>query len=172
MTADKVHALLDYDPQTGVLRWKRRNPDPKNWNKRFAGKIAGARYPIGGREYICVSLNNRTFSAHRIIWLIMTGQFPPRKLQIDHVNGDGKDNRWCNLRLATPPQNSANRCLPKNSTSQLKGAWFHKPSGMWLAGIKKNGKRTHLGTFTDAHSAHAAYCEAAQQMYGEFWRAA
>jgi hypothetical protein len=87
---------------------------------------------------------------------------------IDHRDGDPTNNRWNNLRKATPSQNSANRRRPQNNTSGFKGVLAYR--GKWRATISKNGQSTVLGMFQSPEAAHAAYVAAARKLFGEFAR--
>jgi hypothetical protein len=90
------------------------------------------------------------------------------KLLVDHINGDGLDNRKANLRTATPRQNAWNsRAYGK---SRYKGIWQVKETGKWCARIKVNGKVRNLGRFSDEVEAAKAYDRAARKMCGEFAR--
>ncbi len=93
-----------------------------------------------------------------------------RAFLIDHKNLNPLDNRRSNLRAATNSQNIQNSRLRTTSTTGLKGA--HRFKGKFVSSVKHNGKSHHLGVFNTAQEAHAAYCEAAKRMFGEFWRGA
>jgi len=41
-TPDEIQRVLDYDPETGIFRWRRRADVSAYWNRRFAGQIAGS----------------------------------------------------------------------------------------------------------------------------------
>jgi len=89
----------------------------------------------------------------------------------DHINGNGLDNRRCNIRIATPIQNAGNRGKNKNNSSGYKGVSWCKATGKWQAGISINRKRINLGTtFTTPEDAHEAYKQAAIRHFGEFAR--
>jgi hypothetical protein len=155
--------IIEYDPETGTLLWKTRSPESftcKNverkrvaarWNKNRAGKQAGIVNPRGYRV-ICVEA--RTYSAHRIAFALMTGGWPDS--QVDHINHQKDDNRWVNLRAATPTENARNRPIPDDNTSGAIGVHFHNPSGKYHARITDHGKRIHLGTFASVAEAAAA----------------
>lgn len=83
---------LDYDPDTGTLRWRRSSLAPNNWNARWAGKEAFTTINNGYRQGAIDG--NLTF-AHRLIWIMVYGE--PAQGVIRHINGDRGDNRLCNL---------------------------------------------------------------------------
>jgi len=87
---------------------------------------------------------------------------------IDHVNGNGLDNRRANLRICTRSQNSAN-CYWHNGKRLLtRGIRFK--SGRWEAYIRRQGKILYLGRFTFKEQAAKAYDRAAIESFGEFAR--
>lgn len=108
-------------------------------------------------------------TAIRLHSLIMS---PPKGMEVDHIDGDGLNNRRANLRLATHSENCANRRLPSTSSSGLKGVSWHKNQQQWLAKIKVAGITLHLGSFSTAQEAHEAYCKAAARHQGKFARKA
>lgn len=87
--------------------------------------------------------------------------------QVDHVNGDGLDNRRANLRPATSSQNSANRMRGSNNVSGFKGVGIYR-NGRWRACIGRERRQIHLGYFDTAQEAARAYDVAARDLYGEF----
>lgn len=89
---------------------------------------------------------------------------------VDHINGDGLDNRRANLREATNAQNMRNKGLYRNNSSGFKGVSWQKECRKWQAGIRLDGTRRHLGLFLVAEDAAAAYDEAARELHGEFAR--
>ncbi len=91
------------------------------------------------------------------------------QLFVDHINGDGLDNRKANLRLATPTQNVWNsKCGMGRGKSQYKGVKWHKHVKKWAAVISVNGRRRHLGYFIDEKEAARAYDKAAKEGRGEY----
>lgn len=89
---------------------------------------------------------------------------------VDHVNGNGLDNRRANLRPATSGGNAANRPVRRDSRSGFKGV-FPNPIGRpWRAQICVNGHKRHLGLYDTAEDAARAYDAAASEAWGEFAR--
>jgi hypothetical protein len=85
--------------------------------------------------------------------------------EIDHINGDPGDNRIANLRLATRRENMANARRHKNNRSGLKGAYYNIHRGKWYSSIRGQ----FLGYVATKQEAHAAYCDAARERFGEFF---
>ena len=90
LTAELARDVMDYDPDTGVFRWK------ASRGARRAGAVAGHLASIG---YWYIQVDGRHYLAHRLAWLITNGAFPAD--QIDHIDGDRANNRLANFREAT-----------------------------------------------------------------------
>ena len=158
LTQARVRELLDYNPETGELRWK-----VLTSNRAKIGDVAGcSNTPDGYRR---IGVDGKMYLAHRLAWLHTHGHFPDI---LDHVNCVRSDNRLTNLRPATIYQNNMNRPRNSNNSSGIKGVSFHKPSGKWRADIMVHGKNYHLGTFKTIEEATAARQGAAALAFGEF----
>lgn len=94
----------------------------------------------------------------------------PSEMAVDHIDGDGLNNRRENLRVVTTAQNAHNTKPHANTLTGLKGVAFDKRRGVWIARIMANGLRHDLGRFNSPQSAHEAYCEASAKLHGEFGR--
>jgi hypothetical protein len=166
-----VRELLIYNPATGNLIWRKRDDGPAWWNTKYAGKIAGSIWTSRNckTSYRRVRILGWDFKAHRVIWLYMTGKWP---VDIDHINGDGTNNRWTNLRETTRAQNRANSVASRNNKLGLRGVSFHKPTARFRSRIKVDGKNWHLGLFDTKEEARAAYLAAAVEAWGKFARQA
>ena len=89
---------------------------------------------------------------------------------VDHINGDGLDNRRENLRPATSVQNGANSRLSSRNTSGFKGVSRAARPGWWQVKIQIRGIGKHLGIYEDPIQAALAYDRAALAASGEFAR--
>lgn len=103
----------------------------------------------------------RTIRMHRLILNA------PIHMEVDHINGNGLDNRRENLRLATHQQNSWNARVPVTNPLGLKGV-SKVHDTRFRSMIMCRGTPIHLGYFNTAEAAHAAYKAAAEQLFGQF----
>lgn len=81
--------------------------------------------------------------------------------EVDHINGDGLDNRRGNLRPCTRSQNNINR-------PATKGYYFERKSGKFVAEIRYRNKKYTLGRHSTKERARAAYVNRATELYGYF----
>jgi len=147
ITQERLKSLLTYDPDTGEFRWRKTN------------KVAGTLHAAG---YWRVHIDRKPYLAHRLAWMYVHGAFPTNN--IDHINHSRNDNRLKNLRLVTPSENQHNRKRTTQSSSGFLGVSWFAPKKKWRAYIKANGKRYHLGWFSDVNSAVQAR-KAAERLY-------
>jgi len=157
---DRARRELSYDPMSGKLTWMR----PAKNKQRLAGDEVGFK---GHTGYIRFKFKGQELLAHRVIWALMTGDFPT--LEVDHINGDRNDNRWSNLRLVTLAQQRANSKLSCKNSSGFNGVCFNKRICKWRAYYR----RQHLGYFDRVEDAVAAARKAFDEGIGpQFRRAA
>ncbi len=163
-----LNSVMWLDKDTGIVFWKWRNPTElkdRQWNGRFGGKQVGSLRKDG---YLRTGFNFQGKTTyvlvHRIVWAFYNGEWP--KLDVDHVNQNKSDNLPSNLRLATRPQNIANR--KQKSTSEYKGVRFDKRKGSYQARIMFEGKAINLLNTKDPIEAAKAYDAAARKYYGEY----
>jgi len=99
---------------------------------------------------------------------IIVGKVPPGYC-IDHINGNGLDNRRENLRICTYSQNNMNHGPSiKRRSSPYRGVVFNKKRNKYEAHIKIGGKMTYIGLFSTAKEAAVAYNKMAKKHFGEF----
>lgn len=136
-----------YDESAGELLHKISRPGV------VAGSIA-SRPRIDG--YKRVSFFGKTYLAHRVVWLLQTGNWP--KQLIDHKNGDPSDNHISNLRDSDYVTNGQNIKGPYvNNTTGFLGVNFDKQNKKFRAQIRILGKKINLGLFNTAQEAHNCY---------------
>jgi hypothetical protein len=158
----RICEFLEYDESTGLLMWKPRENDLA-FNNKFAGNTAGNEIsPTNSRtSYIRVRVENKLYLAHRVIWAMRYGEWPEGT--IDHIDGDGTNNRIDNLRDVSGKDNSRNCRLSRNNTSGVNGVW--KQADRYVAEIMVNRKKLSLGSFDTLEEAAAAR-KAADRIYG------
>lgn len=153
ITAPRLRELLHYEPEAGVFTWL----SAAGARGRIkAGTVAGTKRRDG---YIQIQIEGAIYTAHRLAWLYMTGEWPSGGL--DHKHGVRDDNRWSELRAATQLQNLQNlRRAKSNNRTGLLGVSVVGRGGKFKSEIQAGGKKSHLGYFGTPEAAHAAYLEA------------
>lgn len=149
-TQERLRQMLDYNPATGLLFWRERGPEwftdnerlsaqaqSAAWNGRNAGRQAFT--ASDGKGYYQGQVDGYHTMAHRVIWAWLHDEWPEC---IDHIDGDGRNNREANLRSVTRQENCKNMARPKQG---LPGVRFYKKR--WEAYITVNGRSKHLGRF-------------------------
>lgn len=161
ITAERLREVLHYDPETGVFTCR------INRRRARTGDIAGT---LTKKGYVQIAIDGSLYLGHRLAWLYMTGEWP--ELDCDHEDTNKSNNRWSNLREATPTQNNANCRTRSHNVSGLKGVRYDKRRSRWWACLTANKKFVWLGYHPTPEAAHAAYVTAAKDYFGEFARAA
>lgn len=104
----------------------------------------------------------RIVTMHRLIIGAKPGQL------VDHINGDGLDNRRANLRLCNHTQNMRNRRVARTNKTGFKGVLLAE--GRYRVSITEDGRQVSLGGFGDPITAARAYDLGAIERFGEFAR--
>lgn len=147
----KLKKALTYYPGTGAILRANAKPAFITVNRNshsgyWVGTVCGVR-----------------LYAHRTAWALHHGDWAEG--EIDHINGNGLDNRIDNLRDVSRLVNRQNAKLHKDNTSGVSGVCWAKNTGKWQAQIKVRTKMVYLGQFPDKTDAVAARREA-ERLYG------
>lgn len=155
-TAEQFRKVLSYDESTGHFRWLVQRGPVK------AGAAAGSK--LG--DYLSIRVFGKTYLSHRIAVLVVTGEWPTKGMDVDHIDGNKLNNAWANLRVVDKRTNNQNlRRARTGSRSGLIGAHWDGSVNKWLAGIRINGRNTYIGRFDTPEEAHAAYIAAKRQFH-------
>lgn len=156
LTQERLRACLDYNSETGEFFWLAPNP---NAHSIAPGQRAGWH---NGKNAQRIGIDGKCYLAHRLAWLYVHGVTP---LQIDHINGDRRDNRLCNLRSADNSQNQANFGAKTNNRLGIRGVSFC--CGAYLVQLRKNGEHFRK-RFKTLREAVAFAIETSNRIHGEF----
>lgn len=153
-TQARLQALLEYDEQTGVFKWReRRGATP-------AGTVAGAVHSSG---YRYIAVDGVAYKAHRLAWVYVYGR-PPEDL-LDHRDRNPDNNAIDNLREATHAQNQQNKKVYRNNQSGHKGVSWFAQTGRWRVRLQTDGVNRCLGYFPTLEEAVAARQQAELSMH-------
>lgn len=155
LTQEILREYLNYDLESGLFFWR------KNISNIKAGQQTGC---VGVNGYVHIRIFRKLHLAHRLAWLYCYGDLP---LIVDHKNGNKQDNRIANLRESSKVLNGQNRhsAQSNNLTSGLLGVAWHPNIKRFIAHINVDGRRKHLGTFTDKNKAHDVYLKAKRELH-------
>jgi hypothetical protein len=156
ITKEQVEKLYYYDENSGNLIWRVNSKRNKK-----AGDVAGGFCPSSG--YMVIKINGNMYYNHRIIWLLVYGEFP--KQFIDHIDMNRGNNRLNNLRLAT---NQQNQPKPKNNTSGYKGI-YKTPSNKWRVRIFINDVQKDFGSHSNIEDAINIRNKIFKEIHGEYY---
>jgi hypothetical protein len=143
------YAIVDDDDYYVLSRWK--------WHLVVADKA----FYAARSSLIKYGEKRKRIYMHRFIMQ------PEHGMEVDHINGDGLDNRKINLRVCLHSENKQN-LHARYGSSRYKGVWWNNERQKWEAGIKTNSKKVFLGRFKDEFEAALAYNRAAINYFGEF----
>lgn len=151
-SAEYLLKYLNYSPDTGLLVHKFRNVPV--FDKQFAGKVAGFNCYNRRKPYVVIKLHDRKYLAHRLIWKMVTGEDP---IEIDHIDGNGLNNKFENLRNVDRVGNCKNNGVRKDNKSGITGV--NKKGTKWEAQLQSNKVKMCLGIFDTKEEAILARLE-------------
>ncbi len=158
ITQQTLKDYLNYNPCTGVWRWKRRPS-----HSVHVGDVAGS---AKGHRYLRIRFKDKAYSAHRLAFLYMRGAWP--KDEVDHIDHDKLNNRWANLREADRLMNTQNTKHRSNNTSGVMGVSKVTIGGIYTyykATIRADGVHIFIGCFKTLEKAAMARKQA-ERRYG------
>jgi hypothetical protein len=118
-----------------------------------------------GPCYAGTNMSGRIISMHRFL------MNPPKGMWVDHIDGNGLNNRRSNLRICTPRQNACNhsRRKPKSATSQFVGVFQRRQQpDKWYAKVEYAGMICRLGPFDSELEAARARDFRAVELHGPY----
>jgi hypothetical protein len=155
LTQKRLKEVLRYDSDSGLFFWT------KDMGSRAKiGEQAGSPRKNG---YLSIMVDKKSHYCHRLAWLYIYGEFPDG--EVDHINHNKSDNRLCNLRAVLHCQNGKNTKLPTDNKSGVVGVILDKANNKWMAYINSEGKRKHLGRYSDYFEAICVR-KSAESKYG------
>lgn len=154
----ELHEWFNYEPETGNIYWKK---SPKPSIK--PGDLVKAKHGCG---YLLASVKGKTFLQHRLAWFLYYGEWPYD--QVDHIDGDRKNNKLTNLRLASKKENMWNSKGKPNKTSEYKGVSWDRVRNKWAVYIKYDNKVKNVGRFNNEVEAALTYDKWAREKFGKF----
>lgn len=155
MTEETKKSIMDsfvYIPETGEFFHKvaKRGGRVKPMSK--------VRAKPGNKGYLQIGHGGVVYLAHRLAWLLMTGDWPD--LQVDHIDHVRSNNVFSNLRLVDARGNKMNESLRKDNKSGRTGVFWCGARKRWVAFYFENGKLLTVGQFHDKDDAIMARIEA------------
>lgn len=149
------------------MRWHRETPayDPETGAITRSG--VRVEFPTCGGRYLQISFGGKPVYAHRYAWFAVHGEWP--KEDIDHIDGNGHNNRIANLRACTAAQNLWNQRRRARSQSGERNVFIRAGWPVWCVAMRVNGQRFH---WTAAHKASAIVASRLirRVLHGEFAR--
>lgn len=149
MTHEDLLSMFDYHSDGYFISKTRRN-------KLKSGSIVSGWLEKGGYRRLYVM--RKTYLLHRLIYFYHNGYLPgyPNK-ELDHIDGDKRNNRIENLRVCNKNENLQNRNKNYNSSSKYKGVSYITRKDRWLSSVEVNKKSYYIGTFKTQEEAAKAY---------------
>ena len=156
---ERLQELFDY--KDGQLIWKIKKA------RANKGDVAGCESSRNGVLYRQIKVDGKLYLAHRLIFLYHHNYLP---IQVDHIDGNGLNNRIENLRGADACKNSLNSKLKSSNTSTSKNVSWNKQRNKWMVQAKVDGKQRYFGLYDDFELADLVAAEVRGKFHGQFAR--
>jgi hypothetical protein len=134
--------FFSYDSKTGILRWLI-SPSSR---VKVGAEVGCVQIGRDGKSYRRFKFKGKLYLSHRVIWLIVNGEWPDK---IDHQDGNGLNNAISNIRNVSVAENCKNRRLNENNKTGVTGVCLDKVTGKFRVTISKDKKQVSLGSFND-----------------------
>lgn len=144
---DELKSSLHYDRESGIFSWL----SSTNRRIKIGAKAGCVGRMASGKSYIIIGYQGKNYYAHRIAFLLETGEMP--REEVDHINGDGTDNRFCNLRMVSRSENAKNLRGRTGLESGVCGVYKCSRTTAWVPAISDKGMVIKLGRTRDLFSA-------------------
>jgi hypothetical protein len=128
------------------------------------GSIAGC---LKSNNYWQIYINNKAYSAHRLIFMFFHGFVPD---QVDHIDNCQSNNKIENLRPASQSQNCLNRKISKQNKTGYKNVSIHSQTKKFHVTITLQNKIISFGLYDDLELAGLVAAEARDKYCKEFAR--
>ena len=144
--AELLRQFFRYEPETGKL-YRTRSP---SWPHCREVKT------VSKDGYMVVGFNYVQYKTHRLVWALHYGEWLGPGIQIDHIDGNQKNNKIDNLRAVSALQNCRNKKLSVVCKSGISGVYWVEKSKKWLSRINGGKRQIILGYFDHMEDAIAA----------------
>jgi hypothetical protein len=140
--------MFSYNNETGIIINKEN------------GKPVGTKLKHSASIHLTIWVKGRMLYAHRIAWLLHNHSWPEGF--IDHIDGDGTNNKINNLRVVSIRGNGQNR--KSHRAGGLPGATFKKAIGLWVSQVQWQGRKYVLGKYKSESEASRVYLEVCEAL--------
>lgn len=152
---DKIYAIIDdCDKEFAELNWT-------------ADNVKGNYY---AHRLLYINGRRKKERLHRVILAKKLERELLSTELVDHIDGNGLNNKRDNLRLANHSQNNWNTKRRIDNTVGHKGISLDKESGKYKVRIQFNGKRKVIGRYKSLEDAIKARQDAENLYHGEYAR--
>lgn len=153
----KLKERLHYCPDNGVFTYL------VTRGHKVKGEIAGT---LNSHGYIKISFDNKSYLAHRLVFVYMTGEWP--KNFVDHKDTNRANNKWDNLRDVERRVNARNKSMQVNNKSGVTGVSWDKLNNKWVSNICVKGHLIYLGRFE--HKEDAIFARLTAEKENGYWQ--